>query len=64
MGLAGNPTKGEIPRWETATFTTHDGKQRVDVWFNCETGLTEIIECKRDDLDDSWGSPTSWTAVV
>lgn len=63
MGLEGNPTKGEIPRWEHAIFTTHDGLQRADVWFNCQTGLIEVIERKRPTLDASWGSLHSLQVV-
>ncbi len=63
MGLEGNPCKGEMPRWEHAIFKSHDGLKRADVWFNCQTGLIEVIERKRDTLDASWGSLHSWQAV-
>jgi hypothetical protein len=63
MGLEGNPLKGQMPEWELAKFTTHDGLRRVWVWFNCNTGLTEVTECERTSLDASWGSANGWKAI-
>jgi len=63
MGLEANPCKGEMPRWEHAVFTTVDKLRRADVWFNCQTGLIEVIERKRETPAASWGSPLHRQAI-
>jgi hypothetical protein len=63
MGLEANPCKGEMPRWESAVFTSHNGLKRFHVWFNCQTGLIEVMKVERDTLEASWGSLHSWQAI-